>query len=62
MSGRFPLELVRLVRELPLWRLWVDAPTEVIHGASAGEPVVVSSGPALPLEVTTLMPAARALR
>ena len=40
---------------------WV-APTDVIHGTSAGEPTVSGPGPELPAEVATSMPAARALR
>ena len=31
---------------------WV-APTEVIHGTSAGEPTVAAPGPSLPAEVAT---------
>ncbi len=62
MSGSDPPLLLRSVSALPLWRLWVEAPTEVSHGASAGEPVVAGSGPSLPFEVATKMPAARAFR
>ena len=43
-------------------RLWVDAPTEVSHGASAGPKVVESPGPSLPFEAATKTPAARAFR
>ena len=45
-----------------LTRLWVSAPTDVIHGASAGEPSVAAPGPSLPADVATKIPAARALR
>src|SRR6478609_6518627 len=61
-SGRPPASLLRFVRALRLSRLCVEAPTEVSHGASAGEPVVAKPGPSLPFEVATKMPAARAAR
>ena len=34
-------------------RLCGSAPTEVIHGTSAGEPTVAAPGPSLPAEVAT---------
>ncbi len=62
MSARPPSLLVRLISALPLCRLWVEAPTEMSQGASAGEPVVAKPGPSLPLDVATMMLAARAFR
>src|SRR5690606_31283027 len=62
MSGRPPAEDMRSVRTFWLYRSWVEAPTEMIHGASAGDPVVASSGPEFPFEVATKIPAARAFK
>jgi hypothetical protein len=62
MSSSGPSELVSPVSELPFQRLCVVAPTDVIHGESAGEPTVSLPDPSLPADVATKMPAARAFR